>query len=147
MMTALQAFVPSLLFLVATFPWCSQGFPDQEKLQALDLDKRERQVVKCSTRVQEANRAKFIGVKYNLLLGNPEGDKAKGSLDPGFGTTRKILQLTCNNNPDNPDQVAFTPRSGTRIERGVKIVGGTQSYQDKFSNDVKVEGTCIVYSV
>lgn len=141
MMTALQALVPSLLFLVATFPWCSHGFPDQENLQALDAEKRERQVVKCSSGVMESNRAKFIGVGYNLLLGNPEGGTEKGSLDPGFRTNWRILKLTCNDRSENPDQIAYSSRSSEETKHGVKIVGGTKSYQEKFCNDVKVEGT------
>ena len=38
----------------------------------------------------------FIGVGYDILRGNPDGDLSKGGIDPELKITRKILKLTWN---------------------------------------------------
>ena len=45
----------------------------------------------------------FIGVKYDLLRGNPEGKHSLGGVDPGFDKTKRILKLTTGAGENAPD--------------------------------------------
>ena len=36
----------------------------------------------------------FVGIGYDLLRGNPEGDFDKGGIDPGYRLARNILKRT-----------------------------------------------------
>ena len=47
----------------------------------------------------------FVGVGYNILRGNPEeGDKGRGGVDPGILTTRRLFQITWDENRKASDQ-------------------------------------------
>ena len=89
----------------------------------------------------------FVGVGYNLLKGNPEGDARYGGVDPGLLITRKIFQLTWNTNKttvDNrfsvPDQVTFAPRLSCVTTYKKDVFSGSKSYQEKLNVDVQVSG-------
>ena len=89
----------------------------------------------------------FVGVGYNLLKGNPEGDVTNGGVDPGLLITRKIFKLTWNTNKksvDNrisvPDQVTFAPRSSCLPTNKKEVFSGSKSYQEKLKADVQVSG-------
>ncbi|KAM7429490.1 hypothetical protein ABFA07_019668 [Porites harrisoni] len=89
----------------------------------------------------------FVGVGYNLLKGNPEGDARYGGVDPGLLITRKIFQLTWNTNKksvDNrfsvPDQVTFAPRLSCVRTYKKEVFFGSKSYQEKLNDDVQVSG-------
>ena len=89
----------------------------------------------------------FVGVGYNLLKGNPEGDATYGGVDPGLLITRKIFQLTWNTNKksvDNrfsvPDQVTFAPRLSCVTTYKKDVFSGSKSYQEKLNVDVQVSG-------
>ena len=89
----------------------------------------------------------YVGVGYNLVEGNPEGDVTKGGVDPGLLITRKIFQLTWNTNKksvDNrfgvPDQVTFAPRSSCVTTNKKEVFSGAKSYQKKLYADVEVSG-------
>ena len=88
-----------------------------------------------------------VGVGYNLLKGNPEGDVTNGGVDPGLLITRKIFKLTWNTNKtsvDNrfsvPDQVTFAPRSSCVTTNKKEVFSGAKSYQEKLNADVQVSG-------
>ena len=62
----------------------------------------------------------FIGVGYDILRGNPDGDLSKGGIDPELKITRKILKLTWNDGKLSvnkkykvPDQVVFADRDSS----------------------------------
>ena len=86
----------------------------------------------------------FLGVGYNILIGNPEGgDVNTGGVDPGLLTTRKIFKLTYDeNNLSNdlkylvPDEVVFAPRESCVNTKTQEVFFGTKSYQDKIGVDV-----------
>ena len=86
----------------------------------------------------------FLGVGYNILIGNPEGgDVNTGGVDPGLLTTRKIFKLTYDeNNLSNdlkyqvPDEVVFAPRDSCVNTKTQEVFFGTKSYQDKVGVDI-----------
>ena len=95
-----------------------------------------------------AKGLRFLGVGYNLLKGNPEGDKLKhGGVDPGLLLTRKIFKLTWDARKTSvdgkfrvPDQVVFVHRSSCVETTTNEVFSGTRSYQDKLSQDVEASG-------
>ncbi|XP_072033848.1 uncharacterized protein [Amphiura filiformis] len=86
----------------------------------------------------------FLGVGYNILIGNPEGgDVNTGGVDPGLLTTRKIFKLTYDeNNLSNdlkyhvPDEVVFAPRESCVNTKTQEVFFGTKSYQEKVGVDI-----------
>lgn len=92
----------------------------------------------------------FVGVGYNLLTGNPEGDDSlNGGVDPGLLTTKKIFKLTYDTNKLSvdlkykvPDQVSFAPRLKCVYTTKKEVISGSRSYQQKLGADVKASGKC-----
>ncbi len=82
----------------------------------------------------------FIGVKYNLLKGNPEGNTRLGGVDPGLELTKKILKLTNDDGKAVPDQICYEPRQVCSLSKSAKIFGGTKRYQEKLNVDVTAKG-------
>ena len=82
----------------------------------------------------------FIGVKYDLLRGNPEGKHSLGGVDPGFDKTKRILKLTTDAGENVPIQVCYAERQSCSMSKSTKIFGGTKRYQDKLNVDVSAEG-------
>ena len=82
----------------------------------------------------------FIGVKYNLLRGNPEGRTEMGGVDPGLDIIRKILKLTYEDGKAVPDQICYEPRQVCSTSKSAKIFGGTKRYQEKLNVDVTATG-------
>lgn len=82
----------------------------------------------------------FIGVKYNLLRGNPEGKTEMGGVDPGLEITRKILKLTYEDGKAVPDQICYEPRQVCSVSKSAKIFGGTKRYQEKLNVDITAKG-------
>ncbi len=86
----------------------------------------------------------FLGIGYNILIGNPEGgDVNTGGVDPGLLTTRKIFKLTYDeNNLSNdlrylvPDEVVFAPRESCVNTKTQEVFFGTKSYQEKVGVDI-----------
>ncbi|KAL9974313.1 hypothetical protein ACROYT_G011334 [Oculina patagonica] len=81
----------------------------------------------------------YIGVKYNLLRGNPEGNTKLGGIDPGLDDDKRILKLT---GPKDkvPDQICYEPHQSCHMTKSAKIFGGTKSYQEKLNVDVTAKG-------
>ena len=82
----------------------------------------------------------FIGVKYNLLRGNPEGKTEMGGVDPGLEITKKILKLTYDDGKAVPDQICYEPRQVCSVSKSAKIFGGTKRYQEKLNVDITAKG-------
>ena len=90
----------------------------------------------------------FVGVGYNILKANPEGDISYGGVDPGLLLT-KIFKLTYETEKSStdlryrvPDQVSFAPRSVNTCQESEQkeVVVGTKSYQDELKLDVTTTG-------
>ena len=90
----------------------------------------------------------FVGIGYNIVEGNPEGDDKKhGSIDHGLLVSRKIFSLTYKTNKLTdgykvPDQIAFSSRLSCVEDKETKasIVFDSKSYQSKLKADVEASG-------
>ena len=92
----------------------------------------------------------FVGIGYNIVEGNPEGDDKKhGGIDHGLLVSRKIFSLTYKTNEltvDSryklPDQIAFSSRLSCVEDKETKasIVFGSKSHQSKLKADVEASG-------
>ena len=92
----------------------------------------------------------FVGIGYNIVEGNPEGDDKKhGGIDHGLLVSRKIFSLTYKTNEltgDSrykvPDQIAFSPRLSCVEDKETKasIVFGSKSHQSKLKAEVEASG-------
>ena len=92
----------------------------------------------------------FVGIGYNIVEGNPEGDDKKhGGIDHGLLVSRKIFSLTYKTNEltgDSrykvPDQIAFSPRLSCVEDKETKasIVFGSKSHQSKLKANVEASG-------
>ncbi|XP_063965620.1 uncharacterized protein LOC129275953 isoform X2 [Lytechinus pictus] len=91
---------------------------------------------------------KYIGISYDIIRGNPEGDKNSGGVDPGLMTTRRVLKLTYDEgrlSKDNeyriPDQVDYERRSSSYTSKEKDTYYGTKSYAKKLSHQVAVDAS------
>ena len=92
----------------------------------------------------------FVGIGYNIVEGNPEGDDKKhGGIDHGLLVSRKIFSLTYKTNEltgDSryklPDQIAFSSRLSCVEDKETKasIVFGSKSHQSKLKANVEASG-------
>ena len=86
--------------------------------------------------------AQFVGVGYNILKANPDGDLASyGGVDPGLLYTRRIFELS---GGTAPRELVYEERySCTEIQK-TTIFYGTKSYQDKLGVGIKASGTLLL---
>ena len=89
----------------------------------------------------------YIGIGYDLIEGNPEGDFTLGGIDPGLRLS-SIFKLTDANgqpipsdSPNLPSQIEYTPVHACSSVHSVNAFSGTKSYQEKLDVSVDVEGT------
>lgn len=80
----------------------------------------------------------FIGVGYNLLKGNPDGNFwSAGGDDPGLMTTRKILKLSTD---DVPSEIVYEYRDVCRQSHEFALFYDPQSYQNKLLESITSSG-------
>lgn len=143
-MTPSLVLMPSLLLFAVIYPWYSHGLPHQEHGQASGLEEQLDPYPDPSGGFCQRNKNPkglgFIGVKYDLLKGNPEGRTSLGGVDPGLEITRKILKLTNDGGNAVPDQICYEARQSCSMSKSSKIFGGTKRYQEKLNVDVTAEG-------
>lgn len=93
----------------------------------------------------------FVGIGYDLLRGNPEGDFNEGGIDPGYRLARNIFKRTYEEGKEDlyngntvkiPDQMAYQPLSSCSSKETARIFHGTESYQSKLDISTDVEGIC-----
>ncbi|XP_030835264.1 uncharacterized protein LOC575002 [Strongylocentrotus purpuratus] len=91
-------------------------------------------------------QVKYVGISYDIIKGNPEGNQKTGGVDPGLLTTRRVLKLTYDNGKvtaDNeyrvPDEVDFVRRSSSYTSQEKDTFYGTKSYAKKLSHQVNVD--------
>ena len=89
-----------------------------------------------------------VGIGYNLIYGNPDGDDNLGGRDPGIKNTHQILDITYNDGASTtingvehcvPDQVSTVPLTSCSYDEETYLFAGTASYQDIFSSQVAVD--------
>eukprot|EP00057_Strongylocentrotus_purpuratus_P031459 XP_784671.3 PREDICTED: uncharacterized protein LOC579463 [Strongylocentrotus purpuratus] len=91
------------------------------------------------------NSANYIGVGYNFIMGNPEGDSLNsGGVDPGLLASRNIFELTYDlgkKSKDNkyrvPDETEFLQRSSAFTTKEKSTFHGTKSYAKTLSSKVQ----------
>ena len=89
-MSSLSFLGPSLLVFVIIFLWNSSGYAPLHEGnfkvtgQEKQLDPVPDPAGEFCQRNKNPAGLGFIGVKYDLLRGNPEGNNALGGVDPGF---------------------------------------------------------------
>ena len=91
----------------------------------------------------------FVGIGYDLLRGNPEGDFDKGGIDPGYRLARNILKRTYTKHKgarfngeyiDIPDQMEYHPVSSCSSVESVSVYTGAESYQKKLDVNLETSG-------
>lgn len=82
---------------------------------------------------QYGNGTRFIGLGYNILIGNPDGgDHSQSGIDPGIKTTRHILKLT----PDTASQlIVLDGRSHCTPHGSSSVFYNAKSYQKYLLGD------------
>ena len=132
------------LLLFAFFcPWYSCGLASQLNNTETSGEEPLLDPVPDPSHCQRNKNPKglgFIGVKYNLLRGNPEGKTEMGGVDPGLEITKKILKLTYKDGKAVPDQICYEPRQVCSVSKSAKIFGGTKRYQEKLNVDITAKG-------
>ncbi|XP_073258586.1 uncharacterized protein [Porites lutea] len=134
---------PSLLTLMLITRWFSNALPYEENLEASGQKEQHDPFPDPAGGFCQRNKNPaglgFIGVKYDLLRGNPEGKHSLGGVDPGFDKTKRILKLTTDAGENVPIQVCYAERQSCSMSKSTKIFGGTKRYQDKLNVDVSAE--------
>ena len=123
-------------------------FPDQPSVLIQDdvfgrVDEKIENMVEVEARPPIDS---YIGIGYDLIKGNPEGDFTLGGVDPGL-RLRSIFNLTDaneqpipSNSPSLPIQIEYTPVHACSSVNSVNAFSGTKSYQKKLDVNVDVEG-------
>ena len=150
-MSSLSFLGPSLLVFVIIFLWNSSGYAlsHEGNFKVTGQEKQFDPVPDPAGEFCQRNKNPaglgFIGVKYDLLRGNPEGNNALGGVDPGFDKTKKILKLTTEDGDAVPIQICYEERQSCATTKSSKIFGGTKRYQEKLSVDVSAEGMLLAF--
>lgn len=85
--------------------------------------------------------ALFVGMGYNLLKGNPDGDShINTGKDPGLLMTRQILKL---DPPDSPRELSYHEYPLCFPTHYKEVFYGTKSYQTRLLHDLIDIGTVI----
>lgn len=132
-----------LLIFAVFCPWYSCGLASQFNNSETSGEEPLFDPVPDPSHCQRNKNPKglgFIGVKYNLLRGNPEGKTEMGGVDPGLEITKKILKLTYEDGKAVPDQICYEPRQVCSVSKSAKIFGGTKRYQEKLNVDITAKG-------
>lgn len=82
----------------------------------------------------------FIGVGYNVVKGNPDGNFwARGGDDPGLFSTRKVLRLTSGNN-SLLNEVIYEHHDTCRSAHEFAFFHDGLSYQAKLKERMTTSG-------
>ena len=93
-------------------------------------------------------RDPLVGIGYNLIYGNPDGDDDLAGRDPGLKYNYQILDITYTNGASTiiksveycvPDQANTVPLTSCSYDEETYLFAGTASYQDIFSSMVAVD--------
>ncbi|XP_052803017.1 uncharacterized protein LOC128233396 [Mya arenaria] len=87
---------------------------------------------------QAPNAIHHVGVSYNLLKGNPDGEYwSTGGEDPGVDLTRKIFTISSGN---QPPEVIMEHHDGCQNSHGFNLFYSPESYQEKLFINVQTSG-------
>ena len=123
----------------------SYVFSQDDKLS--EVDERIKDIAEAEVRPPIDS---YIGIGYDLLKGNPEGDFTLGGLDPGL-RLRSIFKLTDaggkpipRNSQNLPTQIEYTRVHTCSSVHRVNAFSGTRSYQKKLDVNVKTSGMWLI---
>ena len=94
----------------------------------------------------------FVGIGYDLLKGNPEGDFNIGGVDKGYRAAHNILKRTYAEGKETtfqgevvnlPDQMQYQPLSSCSSVASTSVFSGTESYQKKLDINTEVSGESV----
>ena len=98
---------------------------------------------------------RYVGVGYNLLRGNPEGDYDRGGIDPGIKITQHIFKFSYydqgkkayyrGSENNVPYQVGFQKFSSCSASNMLSAYSGEKSYQRQLSVNVESQGIIIKF--
>ena len=84
---------------------------------------------------------RYIGVGYNVIRGNPDGDFwARGGDDPGMLATRKILKLS-DDSASVPNELIYEHHDTCRKAHEFVFFHDPQSYQAQLMERITASGT------
>lgn len=98
----------------------------------------------------------FVGIGYDLLKGNPEGDFTEGGIDPGYRLSRNIFKRTYEEGKEGlyngetvkiPDQMEYQTLSSCSSKETTSVYHGTESYQKKLDINTDVEGNACTLGI
>ena len=98
---------------------------------------------------ESTNLVGFVGIGYDLLEGNPEGDFDRGGLDPGFKLAQNIFKVTYDEGKEVtfegsvialPDQMEYQATYSCSSVEDSYTFSGTESYQEKLDVNVDASG-------
>lgn len=98
----------------------------------------------CTTRDES------VGIGYNLIYGNPDGDDALSGRDPGVKYNYQILTISYDdensiivngNEYCIPDQVRAVAVTSCSAVEETYLFSGTESYQEVFGSMVSVDSS------
>ncbi|XP_033103733.1 uncharacterized protein LOC117106479 [Anneissia japonica] len=100
-------------------------------------------VLTAATSLPTLPAVDYIGIGYNVLDGNPDGDgSTTGCVDPGLLTLKRVFAYTYDEGKVSsdlkyivPDQIVYTPRSSCARTLEQNMFWGTKSYQQKLKSD------------
>lgn len=91
-----------------------------------------------------------VGVGYNIIYGNPDGDDVLAGRDPGIKYNYQILTLTYDegdsliingNEYCIPDQIKASAMTSCSAVEETYLFAGTESYQKVFGSRVSVDSS------
>ncbi len=95
-------------------------------------------------------RDPLVGIGYNIIYGNPDGDDDLAGRDPGLKYNYHILDITYDEGKSViieeteycvPDQVTTVPLTSCSYDEETYLFSGTASYQEVFSSMVSVDSS------
>ena len=133
-----------LSFLVWPRCTCCYGYPSPKASEVQwSADELNGEPEEITTQCQIAEKPKglgFIGIKYDLLQANPDGNGFLGGVDPGLVKNKRILKLTYKSGQKVAREVCYAARQSCTSESTSKVITGTQSYQKKLMVGVSISG-------
>ena len=100
-------------------------------------------IVLCTVMVAHSLPAfpniEYLGMGYNLLLGNPSGSSLAQLSDPGW-TVTPVIHLTYLENKTTGDNRYLLPDQASAVPTEAYLDTTTQSYQSSLEVDVSLSG-------
>ena len=110
----------------------------------------------CLTSADCTVRDPLVGIGYNIIYGNPDGDDDLAGRDPGLKYNYQILDITYDEGKSViikdveycvPDQATTVSLTSCSYDEETYLFTGTASYQEVFSSMVSVDSSYGQFSI